>query len=212
MADTLRWNRLFASGLAALLLLGTVGFAAANAVDPKQERAHDVVEDATEVMFALVREHNGGRDDRQAYFDAIEGVLEPVVDFSFIARAVMGSHRENASSEQVEAFTEVFKRGLVETYARGIANYTDADISIRPPADEDQGERRVSVNQEVRHDGSRYRLTYTMMQNRSGEWKLVNLVLDGVNLGQSFRSQFNQAARKYDNDIDRVIENWVDEM
>lgn len=193
-------------------LLGAASLAGAAEVDPKQETAHDVVEEATEVMFALVREHEGGRDDRQAYFQAIEDVLEPVVDFAFIARAVMGPHREDASDEQIEAFTEVFKRGLVETYARGIANYIDSEITIQPPKEDDEGSRRVSVNQEVRHDGSRYRLTYTMAQNRSGEWKLINLVLDGVNLGQSFRSQFNQAARTHGNDIDKVIDNWLDEV
>jgi len=196
----------------AFWLAGAVGLAGAAEVDPKKDTAHEVVEEATEVMFKLVREHKGGRDDRQAYFDAIKDVLEPVVDFSFIARNVMGSHREDASDDQIEAFTEVFKRGLVETYARGIANYTDSEITIQSPKEEDKDSRRVSVNQDVRHDGSRYRLSYTMAQNRAGEWKLINLVLDGVNLGQSFRSQFNQAMRQHSNDIDKVISNWLDEV
>lgn len=208
---TLRARLTWAAALG-VWLLGAASLAGAAQVDPKKDTAHEVVEEATDVMFALVREHNGGRDDRRAYFAAIEEVLDPVVDFAFIARAVMGSHRDNASDEQVEAFTDVFKRGLVETYARGIANYTDSEITIRPPKDDDEGSRRVSVDQEVRHDGSRYRLSYTMAQNRAGEWKLINLVLDGVNLGQSFRSQFNQAMRQHGNDIDKVIDNWLDEV
>lgn len=195
-----------------LWLLGSLTVSAAESVDPKQESAHDVVEQATDVMFELVREHDGGKDDREAYYEAIQEVLDPVVDFSFIARAVMGSARKSASDEQVEAFTEVFKKGLVETYARGIANYADSEITIRPPKEGDAAKRRVGVDQEVRHDGSKYRLSYTMAKNSAGEWKLINLVLDGVNLGKSFRSQFSQAAQKYDGDIDQVINNWLDEM
>lgn len=198
-----------------VVVLGWLGAGSAWAVetvDPKQETPHELVEKVTEVMFDIVKEHQGSEEGSQAYYQAIQKVLDPVVDFSFIARAVMGSHRNGASDEQVEKFTEVFKRGLVQTYAKGIASYTDSEIEIERPKKSDKNSRRVSVNQEVRHDGSKYKLSYTMAQNREGEWKLINLVLDGVNLGRSFRSQFSQAAKKYDGDIDKVIDNWLDEV
>jgi phospholipid transport system substrate-binding protein len=35
-----------------------------------------------------------------------------------------------------------------------------------------------------------------------------NLVVENVNLGQIYRSQFESAARRYKGDLDRVIENW----
>lgn len=185
---------------------------AAEPVDPKQETPHELIEEVTEVLFDVVQKYNGGSDNAEQYYDEIQGILEPVVDFEFIAKAVMGSHRSDASDEQVETFVQVFKRGLVTTYAKGIANYVDSEISIRPPSEDVEDKRRVSVDQEVKHDGSTYRLSYTMAKNRSGEWKLINLVLDGVNLGRSFRSQFGQAAKKYSGDLDKVIDNWLDEM
>ncbi len=185
---------------------------AAEPVDPKQETPHELIEDVTEVLFDVVQEYDNDSMDTESYYDRIQSLLEPVVDFEFIAKAVMGSHRSDASDEQVESFVQVFKRGLVTTYAKGIANYVDSEISIRPPSEDVKDKRRVSVDQEVTHEGSTYRLSYTMAQNRSGEWKLINLVLDGVNLGRSFRSQFGQAAKKYDGDIDKVINNWLDEV
>ncbi|UZJ44824.1 ABC transporter substrate-binding protein [Marinimicrobium sp. C6131] len=185
---------------------------AAEPVNPKQETPHELIEEVTEVLFDVVQEYNGGSENAERYYDEIQGILEPVVDFEFIAKAVMGSHRSEASDEQVDTFVQVFKRGLVTTYAKGIANYVDSEISIRPPSEDIEGKRRVSVDQEVKHEGSTYRLSYTMAKNRSGEWKLINLVLDGVNLGRSFRSQFGQAAKKYDGDLDKVIDNWLDEM
>ena len=185
---------------------------AAEPVDPKQETPHELIEEVTEVLFDVVQKYNGGSDNAEQYYDEIQGILEPVVDFEFIAKAVMGSHRSDASDEQVETFVQVFKRGLVTTYAKGIANYVDSEISIRPPSEDVEDKRRVSVDQEVKHDGSTYRLSYTMAKNRSGEWKLINLVLDGVILGRSFRSQFGQAAKKYSGDLDKVIDNWLDEM
>ena len=48
-----------------------------------------------------------------------------------------------------------------------------------------------------------------MAQNNSGEWKLINVVLNGINLGKSFRDQFAQAMRQNDSNIDKVIATWA---
>ncbi len=211
LSDNVRTTLRTVGLLTACWLLAS-GAWAAETVDPKQETPHQLIEEVTEVLFEVVQEYDKGDKDTESYYDEIQGLLEPVVDFEFIAKAVMGSHRSDASDEQIDSFVEVFKRGLVTTYAKGIANYVDSEISIRPPDEDVKDKRRVSVDQEVKHDGSTYRLSYTMAQNRSGEWKLINLVLDGVNLGRSFRSQFGQAAKKYDGDLDKVIDNWLDEV
>lgn len=202
------------AGILAFALWALAGLAGASEpVDPQAETPHELVEEATGVLFDIVEEYDGGAEDTEGYYDAIQKTLEPVVDFEFIAGAVMGSHRKKASDEQVKAFAEVFKRGLVTTYAKGIASYADAEIRIVPPEEDVSDKRRVSVHQEVKHEGDTYRLSYTMAQQKSsGEWRLINLVLDGVNLGRSFRSQFAQAAKDHDGDIDAVIDNWLDEV
>lgn len=182
------------------------------AVDPKEQSPHQLVEEVTREMFTIVEEYKGGKENSEQYHKEITQLLEPVVDFDFIARAVMGSHRKDASDEQARRFAEIFKKGLVETYAKGIAGYVDSEVKVLPPSDKDTSKRRVSVHQEVRHEGSKHQLSYTMVQNRADEWKLINLVLDGVNLGKSFRSQFQQAAKQQDGDLDKVIESWLDEI
>lgn len=181
---------------------------------PQQEAdtPHEMVELVTEQLLNIVRKHNDGELDSEAYFAEFEQTLEPVVDFGYIARVVMGPHGEDATDEQVSEFAQVFRRGLVRTYSRGIAGYVDSNITIVPPEEDVAEKRRVNVRQDVRHEGSTHRLSYTMAKNRAGEWQLINLVLDGVNLGRSFRSQFAEAARKYDGDLDQVIENWLDDV
>ena len=49
----------------------------------------------------------------------------------------------------------------------------------------------------------------TMAKNRNtGEWKLINVVLNGINLGKTFRSQFAQAYKQYGGNLDKVIDHW----
>ena len=53
-----------------------------------------------------------------------------------------------------------------------------------------------------------YVVIYQMARDRDGRWQLRNLVVENVNLGQIYRSQFEAAARRYDGDLDAVIDNW----
>lgn len=200
------------SGLVLTLSLLAMASMGQAAVDPKEESPHRLVEEVTREMFAIVEEYNGGQNDSEQYHKEITRLLEPVVDFDFIARAVMGGYRKDASDEQARRFAQIFKKGLVETYAKGIAGYVDSEVKVLPPSKEDANKRRISVYQEVRHEGSVHQLSYTMVQNRADEWKLINLVLDGVNLGKSFRSQFQQAAKQQNGNLDKVINNWLDEV
>ena len=148
--------------------------------------------------------------DPEAYFSAVDDVLEPVVDYAFIARVVMGRYGKAATLEQKKEFEAVFRRGLVMTYARGMASFAEQDITILPPENDVSHQRRVSVRQQVRADkGDVHILSYTMAQQKSGDWKLINVVMDGINLGKTFRSQFEQAVKKNNGDIDGVIQQWL---
>ena len=50
---------------------------------------------------------------------------------------------------------------------------------------------------------------YQMGKGKSGEWKLRNVIIESVNLGEIYRNQFESAARKRDGDLDAVIDSWT---
>lgn len=183
--------------------------AATAAANATETTAHSVVEQVTDKLVTVTQKERALLDtDPQAYFSLVKGVLEPVVDFSFIARNVMGSYWQAATAEQRERFVDTFKTSLIETYAKGMANYSDLKIEILPPAKDAEDERRVGVVQEITGPDGTNRVSYTMALNKAGEWKLINMVLNGVNLGKTFRNQFAQAAKQHDGNIDAVIKNW----
>lgn len=168
----------------------------------------EIVEQATKDLFAAVKTHKAAEKKTDAYYADVTKILDTVVDFPFIANAVMRKSGKSATPDQVERFTLAFKNGLVRTYAKGIANYADSTVKTLPSTAK-PGARRVSVDQDVSEKGATHRLSYTMAQNKAGEWKLINVVLNGVNLGDSFTSQFDQAMIKNNNDIDKVIDTWL---
>lgn len=186
----------------ALMVVTPVAFAA-------DKTPQAIVEQATVDMLALVKKHNAATKKTDAYYADVQKTLDAVVDFPFIAKAVMRKSAKTATPEQMDKFTEVFKNGLIKTYAKGIANYADSTIKTLPvtmPADVS----RVSVDQEVSDKGTTHKLSYSLKLDDKGAWKLINVTLNGVNLGQSFTSQFDQAMIKSDNNVDKVIATWLE--
>ncbi|MGD9660129.1 MAG: phospholipid-binding protein MlaC [Porticoccaceae bacterium] len=142
------------------------------------------------------------------FYDSLGATLEPVIDFNWISLNVMGPYRKQATAEQRKRFREVFTRGLVETYGRGLLTYSDEKIVVHPLEEAEQGKRKVTVIQEIKGVDKTYPLLYSMGLNRNGDWKVINVIINGINLGTTFRNQFVQAAEKYSGDVDKVIENW----
>ena len=54
-----------------------------------------------------------------------------------------------------------------------------------------------------------YVVLYQMGRNRDGAWKLRNVIIESVNLGEIYRDQFQAAAREEEGNLDNVIANWT---
>lgn len=202
------WSRSLV--IVAACLWSSLGLAqSAPKVQEQPLTAHEVVSGVTEETVAFI---NSSKDllksDPDAYYGKVSALLESVVAFDYIAKVVMANHYADAKESQREAFAAVFKTTMVETFAKGMANYSDFDIAVIPPDAKTDGQRKVEVIQEVKSKDGIHVVSYTMAQSKSGEWKLINVVLNGINLGKSFRDQFAQAMRQHNNKIDKVVAGW----
>lgn len=211
----LRWARQIVAASMMLLVSGyCIEALAAPASEP-----HQLVEKVTEALlsdidrYRLELESSVNEAQKQqmigAFFSEVTKTLEPVVDFNWIALNVMGNYRKTATEEQRYRFREAFTQGLVETYGRGLLTYSNQKIVVFPPQDDTNGKRKVTVVQEIQGEDRAYPLLYSMGLNRSGEWKVLNVIINGINLGSTFRNQFMQSVEKYDGDLDKVIDNWA---
>ena len=170
---------------------------------------HQLVESVTNELLETISEHRDSFDeDPNQFFDALDCLLAEVIDFKWIAYRVMGSYGKQATPEQRDRFAEAFKQDLIETYGRGLVAYGDQSIVVIPPKEDISGQRRVKVVQEIRGTDGVFPLVYSMGLSREGKWKVTNVVINGINLGKTFRNQFVQRAQKLGGDIDQVINNW----
>lgn len=185
--------------------------------------AYEVVQDATvQVMDVVAAADEYVDEDPDRYYQQVQDILDPVIDFRGFARSVMGPY---ASSEryrsldeagrvqlraQLDRFTEVMRLSLVRTYSKGLLAFGGSRIEVEKPAAEDDAGSRVGVRQLIYSDDPEpYVVLYQMGKTKSGSWQLRNVIIESVNLGEIYRNQFQAAARKQGGDLDSVIDSWT---
>jgi len=52
-------------------------------------------------------------------------------------------------------------------------------------------------------------VSYTMVQ-LDGQWKLRNVIINGINVGKLFRDQFADSMQRNGNDLDKTIDGWAE--
>lgn len=143
------------------------------------------------------------------FIQSVEDTLEPLVDYKRISRGVMGKHYKTASLAQRERFTEVFKSTLLNTYSKVLAEFQNEEIRVLPKVKKSSKPNREKVYIEIITNTKVYPAVYDMHLNKKGEWKIINIILNGVNLGLTFRNQFYSLMKIQENNVDRVINNWI---
>ncbi|MFU1520254.1 phospholipid-binding protein MlaC [Vreelandella alkaliphila] len=138
--------------------------------------------------------------------------LNDVADFRYIGASVMGSYFRNATPEQRSRFADVFRQTLIDTYTRGLVTFDYDELRVLTDQRGQRYEDQASVDMEVvATNGQVYPVSYSLRLS-NGEWKVVNVIVNGINLGLTFRNQFDQSMRENNRDYDAVIRSWSPEI
>jgi phospholipid transport system substrate-binding protein len=187
------------------------------------QSAYDVVQETTDRIMVVVEAAEEYADkDPERYFQELQAILDDVVDFAYFSRSVMGPYAtrkryQSLSADgkkelrtQVDRFTEVMRQGLVRTYGKGLLAFGGSRVEIKRPDTIDVAIDRAEVTQLIYSDAPEpYVIEYQMRRDKTGAWRLRNLIVETINLGVIYRNQFQAAARDAEGDLNHVIENWT---
>lgn len=174
------------------------------------ETPYSVVKSTTDALLADLKINKDKyKQDPQLFYQAMNGILAPVVDVEGISRGVMTVRfAEQASPEQMVRFQENFKQGLMQFYGNALLEYNNQSIRILPETRQ-RNPKRAEVQMEVTDtNGTVYPMSYTM-ELKNGQWQVRNVIINGINIGKLFRDQFAEAMQKNRNNLDVVINDWA---
>ncbi len=166
-------------------------------------------ENAQKMVRVLTEDSSLFETDRALYEDKIKEIFEPMIDFRRVAASVMGKkYYLLATKEERAEFVLIFKDSLLDTYAETLAQWGDSTITTEFPKNKEELSKNAEVKQTLDTGTSKYPISYKLRKSKDG-WKIVNIIINGVNLGLTFRNQFQALAFSHNENISDTLRNWV---
>ncbi|WP_417513934.1 MlaC/ttg2D family ABC transporter substrate-binding protein [Marinobacter sp.] len=189
-----------------------MAFCVASAQAGPEEDLQQYVDDNTQGLVKKLNAERGLYDrDPEAFYQSMDNALEGFVDFRRIAARVMGRYARQTTPEQRDEFVVKFKRSLFDSYAQALVSAEDFRINVNDATINSQDDNRASVAMEViTASGNRYSVTYSMYRKESSSWMMENIIVEGVNIGLSFRDRFTQEMEANRGQVQAVIDGWSD--
>ena len=164
---------------------------------------------AQKMVQVLIENKDLFSKDREAYENKIKEIFDPMIDFSRVAASVMGKKYYQASSpKQRKDFVAIFRNSLLDTYSETLAQWGDQSINTLPGKGDWSGLKSIEVKQMLDTGSSKYPISYKLRKS-DDQWMIVNIIVNGVNLGLTFRNQFQALANNHDGNIEVILMNWI---
>jgi len=175
-----------------------------NIAQAKAQSAQEVVmTTADQVVARLVAEREDIEANPGKLYSLINELVIPHFDFLSMSKWVLGKTSWRSASEgQREQFVNEFRILLVRTYAKALLEYSDEEI-VYKPVETNPESNIVTVETQVKQSGGNLIPIDYRMHTSGGEWKVVDIVVDGISLVATYRGSFAAEIRK--NGIDSLI-------
>ncbi len=127
------------------------------------------------------------QDDRQTRRAKMKGIIFPKFNFLEMGKRSLGSKRwKERSPEERKIFIDVFGKLLENSYANKLESYHDEKINY---VDEIVKGKYAMVKTEVIRKNGTVNVDYKLIRG-GGEWRVYDIVVEGVSLIKNYRSQF----------------------
>jgi phospholipid transport system substrate-binding protein len=199
----LAWMRALCGALVAVALFA--GAAVAQAQTAPDKLVKDV---ANEVLRSLREDPDLRTGSQSKMSELIEKRVAPHFDFERMTRLAVGRNWREASDDQKKALIEQFRQLLVRSYSTAYSAYRNIAVDVKP-ARLKEGDDDVQVRSEIKLPGGAppVNVDYAMYKN-DAEWKVYDVIVDGVSLVTTYRSSFADEIRQ--NGIDGLIKSLRD--
>ena len=131
---------------------------------------------------------------RDVKITEVGNIIGEVFDFTELSKRTLGREWKKMKAEQRKEFAELFRQLLQGVYADRLLAYTDQKVVFDNEKELKKGRVEVQSNI-VLSDGRKIPIFYRLT-NKSGQWKVYDLIIEGVSLVKNYRTQFREIIAK----------------
>lgn len=184
MSERETWVKIRTTSVVLLLAAGLAQIASAESAEPAVP-ARGVVEGALGQIIKILNNAGSAEEVRR---DKIAAIAYERFDFDTMSKLVIARPWRKFTEAERAEFIAAFKTHLARSYGRRLSRYEGVDVQVVGEVAEQRGD--ITVKSEVvggQFDGAA--MNYRM-RDKTGEWLVIDVVIEGVSLVSNFRSQF----------------------
>jgi phospholipid transport system substrate-binding protein len=169
--------------LAACLLLG---FAKPSFAGPALDT---VKSNADDVLKVLNNPSYKGEAGKKAKHEQIRKISQKMFDFAEMSKRTLGLNWNKFTAPQRQEFVDLYRGLLEDAYVDKITSYTDEKIHYTKELQ--LSENSAEVQSTVVTKSAEIPVYYRM-HNKDGQWRVYDVVIEGVSLVNNYRTQFRE--------------------
>ena len=131
---------------------------------------------------------------RDAKLTEISAIINEVFDYEELSRRTLGREWRKFSPDQQKEFVTLFEKLLQGIYADRILAYTHEKIEFGKETELRKGQEEVE-SYIITTDNKKVPLFYRMT-NKSGQWRVYDVVIEGISMVKNYRGQFREILSK----------------
>ncbi|MDR2871622.1 MAG: ABC transporter substrate-binding protein [Xanthomonadaceae bacterium] len=197
----MKYRLLSIAFVSALAALSPAGASAQQAVAPvaastSASASQTVLRNSTEILSTLQQRRAEFRSNPNALRQYIDSELNLIFDREYSARLVLGVHARGASDVDVKAFADAMADRLMQRYGDTLLNF-DGKPQFRAKSESPlPGNRGVRVSTELIRQGNEPTPVDYLLRQVDGQWKIFDVMIEGISYVQTFRNQFDAPLRR----------------
>ncbi len=150
-----------------------------------------VLTNSTRILSTLENRRAEFTQNRAALRQFMTSEFNQMFDRDYSGRLVLGRHGRGASDADVKLFSDALAENLMQRYGTALLDF-NAQLKVRVKSETAlPGGRGVRVSSEFLRPGAEPVPVDYLMRQVGGQWKVFDVMVEGVSYVQTFRSQFD---------------------
>tara|TARA_Y100000996_G_scaffold246162_1_gene193551 strand:+ start:208 stop:816 length:609 start_codon:yes stop_codon:yes gene_type:complete len=177
-------------------------------VSDEKENAFNFINENAVYFLTIIKTEGSKYGEKPDEFkEKLKNIWEPMVDVGLVSRLILSKAYKTATEEQILLFQTRTKKLLLDTYITALLEFEDYELETSRKIKENKNKTlEVEINFFSASDS--FKAKFTLYKNKQGELKIINIIIDGINLGLTFRNQFQDNLKNENYDLDKAIETW----
>jgi phospholipid transport system substrate-binding protein len=180
-------TRYLTLGLILVLSFSFVGRATAS---PARDQLKQTIDS---ILGVLRNPELKGELERENRRQTLEKIVEGRFDFEKMSQLSLAKHWKKITASEKSAFVDLFGQLLKDTYISKLEQYTDEKVIF---TGERVKKKKAQINTKIITQTLEIPINYRMFTRKNDQWRVYDIVIEGISLISNYRSQFGQILEK----------------